>query len=157
MLKHDLDESVGVWVTFAADAYRKAFTEEVAPYGFTYRQCQVLGYLAYDGPMPQNALAERMRVEPPTLVGILDRMERDGWIRREPCPHDRRKKLIHPTELAQPVWKQVLECGRRVRARASAGLSPQQLDQLREMLLTIQHNLLAPHDENVGEAQKQGT
>ena len=57
MLEHDLDESLGVWITFAAEAYRKALTDEVAPHGFTFRQCQVLGYLAYDGPQPQYVFA----------------------------------------------------------------------------------------------------
>lgn len=141
MLEHDLDESIGVWITFAADAYRKALTDEVAPHGFTFRQCQVLGYLAYEGPLAQNELAERMRVEPPTLVGILDRMERDGWICREACPDDRRKKIIRPTAAAEPVWQTILQCGRSVRARASAGLSPDQLEQLREMLEIVQANL----------------
>ncbi len=141
MLEHDLDESIGVWMTFAADAYRKAITDEVAPHGFTFRQCQLLGYLAYDGPLAQNELAERMRVEPPTIVGIIDRMERDGWICREACPEDRRKKIIHPTAAAQPVWQTILQCGRRVRARASAGLSDEQLEQLREMLEIVQMNL----------------
>ena len=144
MLEHDLDESLGVWITFAAEAYRKALTDEVAPHGFTFRQCQVLGYLAYDGPQPQNVLAEKMRVEPPTLVGILDRMERDGWIRREPCTEDRRRKLIHATELAQPVWETILTCGRRVRAKASEGLSPEQLASLREILEIVQSNLGVP-------------
>ena len=144
MLEHDLDESLGVWITLAAEAYRKALTEELAPHGFTFRQCQVLGFLAFEGPQPQNVLAEKMRVEPPTLVGILDRMERDGWIQRRPCEDDRRKKLIHPTELAEPVWQSILQCGRRVRAQASHGLSPEQLSQLREILETVQANLGAP-------------
>ena len=144
MLEHDLDESIGVWITLAAEAYRKALTEEITPHGFTFRQCQVLGHLAYDGPQPQNVLAEKMRVEPPTLVGILDRMERDGWIRREECEDDRRKKLIHATDLAKPVWESILECGRRIRARASEGLSNEQLTQLRETLEIVQANLGVP-------------
>jgi MarR family transcriptional regulator for hemolysin len=141
LLEHDLDESVGVWVTFAAEAFRKAFTEEVAPHGFTYRQCQVLGHLAYDGPQSQIDLAEKMRIEPPTLVGILDRMERDGWICREACADDRRKKIIHPTPAAEPVWATILACGRRVRARATQNLSREQLESLREMLEVVQENL----------------
>ena len=141
MLQHDLDDSIGVWITLASDAYRRAFTEEVAPHGFTFRQCQVLGYLAYGGPLPQNELAEKMRIEPPTLVGILDRMERDGWIHREGCEVDRRKKIIHPTPAAEPVWSVILQCGRRVRRRASRGLSAQQLESLRELLAKVQENL----------------
>ena len=85
-----------------------------------------------------------MRLDPPTFVGILGRMERDGWIRREPCTEDRRRKLIHATELAQPVWETILTCGRRVRAKASEGLSPEQLASLREILEIVQSNLGVP-------------
>jgi MarR family transcriptional regulator for hemolysin len=141
LLEHDLDESVGLWVTLAAEGFRKVFTEEVAPHGFTYRQCQVLAYLAYDGPQSQVDLADKMRIEPPTLVGILDRMERDGWICREACPDDRRKKIIRPTPAAEPVWATILECGRRVRARATRNLTQEQLELLRDMLETVQENL----------------
>jgi MarR family transcriptional regulator for hemolysin len=145
LLEHDLDESIGLWVTLAAEAFRRVFTEEVAPHGFTYRQCQVLGYLAYDGPQSQIDLAEKMRIEPPTLVGILDRMERDGWICRVACADDRRKKIIHPTPAAEPIWAKILECGRRVRARATQNLSEEQVESLRDMLEVVQENLGVTH------------
>ena len=148
MLEHDLDESLGVWITFAAEAYRKALTDELAPHGFTFRQCQVLGCLAYDGPQSQSDLAEKMRIEPPTLVGILDRMERDGWIRREACAEDRRKKIIHASDEANPIWQQILACGRRVRRQASAGLTDEQLQTLRDLLAQVQENLGAPAHQN---------
>jgi DNA-binding MarR family transcriptional regulator len=68
-------------------------------------------------------------------------MERDGWICREACPSDRRKKIIHATPAAEPVWATILECGRRVRARATQNLTSDQLESLREMLEVIQENL----------------
>jgi MarR family transcriptional regulator for hemolysin len=70
----------------------------------TFRQAQVLGCLALEGSLSQTGLADRMRIEPPTLVGILDRMERDGWIRRDADKTDRRRKLIQPTPAAKPAW-----------------------------------------------------
>ena len=80
MLHHDFEESVGYWLITTAHGYQRALNERLAPEGITYRQCQVLGYLALEGPLPQSELAGRMQIEPPTLVGILDRMEREGWI-----------------------------------------------------------------------------
>ena len=141
MLENDFEDSVGYWVIMAADDFRRALSDEVAPHGITYRQCQVLGWLALHGPLSQAELAERMRIEPPTLVGILDRMERDGWLRRESCSSDRRKKLIRPTGNAEPVWSKIVACGRRVRERATRGLSDEQLAELRQMLRTVQQNL----------------
>lgn len=141
MLRYDFENSVGYWVIQAAHEYQQAVNEELAPHGITWRQGQVLGYLSLYGPQSQADLAEHMRVEPPTLVGILDRMERDGWIRREADDHDRRRKVVHATEAAEPVWSKIASCARRVRARATRGLSAEQLATLKQLLGALQQNL----------------
>ena len=141
MLNYDFDESVGYWLMTTWHLYQRAFNEEIAPHGITFRQCQVLGYLALDGTLSQCQLAERMRIEPPTLVRILDRMERDGWIERVACQQDRRRKRIRPTKAAQPVWSKMVACARRVRARATRGLSPRQQQTLQKLLRRVQKNL----------------
>jgi MarR family transcriptional regulator for hemolysin len=82
-----------------------------------------------------------MMVEPPTLVGILDRMERDGWISRHNCPSDRRKNLIRANKAAEPVWEKIVACAMRVRERAAQGLSDDQLATLRKLLCRINENL----------------
>lgn len=141
MLQYDFQQSVGYWLMMTSHALQRRLNEELAPQGITYRQCQVLGALALEGPLSQCDLAERMHIEPPTLVGILDRMQRDGWIRRDACPEDRRKKLIHPTPAAKPVWSKIVACAKRVRAEATHGLSDKQLDTLKSLLEKIRHNL----------------
>jgi MarR family transcriptional regulator for hemolysin len=144
MLEHDFENSVGFWVCTAANAFQRAFNEELSPQGVTYRQAQVLGCLALEGALSQTDLAERMRIEPPTLVGILDRMERDGWIRRDGDKTDRRRKFIQPTAAAKPAWSKVVAAAERVRARATRGLSATQLEQLRKLLGTLRGNLEPP-------------
>lgn len=143
MLHHDFEQSVGFWLITTAHAYQRALNEQLAPEGITYRQAQVLGYLALEGPLPQTELADRMQIEPPTLVGILDRMERSGWIERQACPDDRRRKLIHPAETALPIWTKILACAKEVRSRATYGLSERQQAMLKRLLETVQQNLSA--------------
>src|SRR2546421_4113289 len=46
------------------------------------------------GPLSPSALAQRAGVHPATMTGILDRLERGGWIDRERDPHDRRAVLV---------------------------------------------------------------
>lgn len=41
-----------------------------------------------------NELGKRAGLEPSTMTGLLDRMERDGLVKREPDPNDRRASLI---------------------------------------------------------------
>ena len=140
-LYYDFEESIGYWMIMAARSYQRALDQELGPRGITWRQCQVLGYLALEGDLTQTELAERMMVESPTLVGILDRMQRDGWILRHDCPNDRRKKIIRPTSQAEPVWSEIVECGRRIRARATQGLSESQRETLMELLGKVRENL----------------
>jgi MarR family transcriptional regulator for hemolysin len=141
MLHHNFEDSIGYWLTLSTQAYHRAVIEELAPRGITYRQSMVLGWLALEGELSQTELAAKMMVEPPTLVGILDRMERDGWITRHNCPHDRRKNLIRSNPGVEPIWEKILECSARVRARATSGLSPRELDTLKDLLQRVQLNL----------------
>lgn len=141
MLQYDFQESIGYWLTLATQAYHRAVSEDILPHGITYRQSLVLAWLAIEGELSQAELAAKMLVEPPTLVGILDRMERDGWITRNDCPSDRRKKLIRATEAAEPTWEKIADCGKAIRAQATEGFSPDELNTLKEMLGKIAHNL----------------
>ena len=141
MLVYDFEDSVGYWLTLATQAFHRAVSDEVAPHGITYRQSLVLAWLVIEGELSQAELATKMMVEPPTLVGILDRMERDGWITRNGCPSDRRKKLIRATRAAEPVWEKIAEGGRRVRARATEGLSDEELETLKQLLSRVNRNL----------------
>jgi len=45
-----------------------------------------------------NELGKRAGLEPSTMTGLLDRMERDGLVKRKPDPNDRRAHRIHLTK-----------------------------------------------------------
>lgn len=53
-----------------------------------------LDLLAQQGPMSPTALAHRAGLHPATMTGILDRLERGGWVARERDPDDRRAILV---------------------------------------------------------------
>lgn len=150
MLVYDFDQSLSYWVMTTSHALERSLAEELAPHGITFRQWQVIAWLAHDGILSQSELADRMKIEPPTLAGIIDRMERDGWIIRCECPGDRRKKLLKPTEKVTPIWETIVNAARQVRARASRDLSEEQLKGLKLMLGTIRENLHQPSKEAAG-------
>jgi DNA-binding MarR family transcriptional regulator len=46
------------------------------------------------GPLSPSALARRAGLHPATITGILDRLERGGWVVRERDPSDRRAVIV---------------------------------------------------------------
>ena len=55
-----------------------------------------LDLIARHGPLSPGALAQRASLHPATMTGILDRLERGGWIVRDRDPADRRAILVRP-------------------------------------------------------------
>lgn len=141
LMQYDFDESVGYWIASANQAYMRAFQEKLSPHGITYRQAQVLGWLVVEGPLPQVELAARMLIEPPSLVGIVDRMVNAGLIERRTCKEDRRKNLIHLLPASENMWSQIAECGRAMRADATRGLSEEECQTLRRLLKKVRENV----------------
>ena len=55
-----------------------------------------LELLARHGPLSPGALARHAGLHPATMTGIIDRLERAGWVARDRDPADRRAVLIRP-------------------------------------------------------------
>lgn len=140
MLEFDFENSLGFWICGASHALRRDMNTELLREGITFRQWEVLACVAM-GLTTQTAIADRLGIEAPTLVGVLERMERDGWLERVSCTRDRRKKNIRATQQAEDVWARMVECAHRVRAKARVGLSDDDLNTLKELCGRIQRNM----------------
>src|SRR3954464_12190251 len=57
-------------------------------------ELDMLDMLDTYGPLSPSALARRAGLHPATMTGILDRLERGGWIARDRDPADRRAVVI---------------------------------------------------------------
>ena len=55
---------------------------------------ECLDLISRYGPLSPSALARRAGLHPATMTGILDRLERGGWIARERDPADRRGVVV---------------------------------------------------------------
>jgi DNA-binding MarR family transcriptional regulator len=59
-------------------------------------------------PLSPAALAERTGVTRATMTGLIDTLERDGLVRREADPADRRMMTVKPTPRAVALLRQIL-------------------------------------------------
>jgi MarR family transcriptional regulator for hemolysin len=85
-------------------------------------------------PLSQRALADQVGVEGPSMVSMLDRLERDGFVVRSPSPLDRRVKLVQLTDAGRRVFDEVWREGTSVRAELLDGIDPQALAAATELL-----------------------
>jgi DNA-binding MarR family transcriptional regulator len=51
-------------------------------------------FIAQHGPVSPSILAQRANLHPATVTGILDRLERSGWVARDRTSPDRRAVVI---------------------------------------------------------------
>ena len=75
--------------------------------GVNSTDLECMGYLVA-GPMSAGALSQATGLTTGAITGVIDRLERAGYARRERHPGDRRKVLVSLTPLAaeraQPVF-----------------------------------------------------
>jgi MarR family transcriptional regulator for hemolysin len=88
-------------------------------------------------PMSQRALADLVGVEGPSMVSMLDRLERDGFVTRAPCPNDRRVKLAHLTDAGRTVYGEVRTVAEAFRAELLADIDQQALAAAAALLETV--------------------
>lgn len=97
--KVDVREQFGFRLGQLARLWRARLDEKMRPHGLTQARWVVLMYLqrGADGHQ-QKALAAFVGIEGPTLVHILDKLEKQGLIERRQDEADRRGKTVHLTD-----------------------------------------------------------
>ena len=86
-------------------------------------------------------LAEMLEVAPRTITGLIDNLERDGWVQRLPDPTDRRSIQAQLTKKGLDQVQAMLRDVRHRQASTTTGLSPDELVQLRHLCLRLVQNI----------------
>lgn len=78
------------------------------PVGLTGAQYNLLNVVARSPEgLSQRELSERLVVDRSNVTGLLDRMERAGWVRRRDHPADRRAYRVVLTPSGRRLWERV--------------------------------------------------
>ena len=62
--------------------------------GVHWTDFEALDVLDWTGPITAGELARRVGLTSGAITGVIDRLERDGWVRRARDPADRRKVIV---------------------------------------------------------------
>jgi MarR family transcriptional regulator for hemolysin len=100
----------------------------LAPLGVSTAQAYPLVLIAQNDGIRQGELAERLDIEGPTLVRMLDQLGALGLVDRRPDPGDQRAKTLHLTPAGEELAKRVEPVLDATRARLLAGVADEELD-----------------------------
>jgi DNA-binding MarR family transcriptional regulator len=110
------------------------------------RQFQLLGLLDDHGAMGQRELGQAMATDPSILVTLLNPLEAAGFLSRTRDPADRRRHVVTLTAAGRRQLTRAAEAQREAEDAIFAGLSADQRDQLRDLLVALRDSRDAASD-----------
>ena len=138
MLKND----VGYLIKGINDKLKVKADAELKQYNLTMAQCRVLTYLSSQGGQTtQKEIEVFLNVSHPTVVGIVSRMEQNGYVTCWPC-EDGRNKYVKLTPQAEAIDKDMQENMHTSEEMLLAPLPPEDRERLRDLLLTVAEHLM---------------
>ncbi len=127
-------DSTGYLVNMAARLLARRFDARLREHGATLGEWPYLVFLWEEDGLTQRELSRRILVAEPTTVRTIDRMERDGLVKRVRNNRDRRQIGIHLTEEGHRLREVLIPLARDVNASALEGLSSSDRTRINELL-----------------------
>jgi MarR family transcriptional regulator for hemolysin len=142
MKKFDYENSIGFVMYSASKMMQKAFDLELLnKTGINLVKSKVIFALNMQSGPTQRELAEKIGVESPTLVPIIDKMEQDGYVKRKHDSKDRRIKRIYATAKADSMWDSMMECTAQIRKTSTRDISEHEIKFALDVVKKMTENL----------------
>jgi len=136
MEKETSFREVMLWVRLAMtfNLLYHEIKNELSKENFTVPQLDIISCLDRTKGIPLSELAERLLVTGGNITGIVDRLERDGYVFRERDKVDRRVVRALLTEKGFALYKSFLPRYKEVMNKINSALTFQERKQLQQLL-----------------------
>jgi DNA-binding MarR family transcriptional regulator len=125
-----------VALTRVTEAERQLRAAAAAQVGLTIADFDAVHFLAEQGPVPAGRIAEAMGITSGAVTGLIDRLERAGWVERARHEIDRRQVVV---QLA-PARREPIDADRALRERLlGAALADVDDAAMHEMAARLDH------------------
>ena len=136
-----MKNDVGYLIKRINDKLAARADAELKQFNLTMSQCRVFLYLSSrGGQATQNEIETFLDVAHPTVVGLVSRMEQNGYVICWPC-EDGRNKYVKLTPQAEAIDKDMQRNQLENEEMLLAPLSPEDRERLRDLLLTVAEHL----------------
>lgn len=140
-------QPVGILLKQITDKIKVSADASLKSRGLTLSQGRMLKFVSKhpDG-VTQKAIENHFQVSHPTVVGIIARMEKNGYLECWMDAEDKRNKMVRLTEKAWPVAMEMEREMEKNERWLLQGLSEEQIDNLYEALYRILENVNGRND-----------
>jgi DNA-binding MarR family transcriptional regulator len=142
-----IEDNLGYLVNRTARLMAQLMSRRLQHHGVALAQWAILLFLyARDG-QTQRELSRVVAIEPPTVARTIDRMVRDGLVRREPHPRDGRATRIRLTPRALELREALATESIAANQLAVRVLTADELDTLKTLLRRVINGLSGEEGE----------
>jgi MarR family transcriptional regulator, organic hydroperoxide resistance regulator len=92
--------------------------------------------------LTQTDIAARLKITPATVTKMLQRMEKAGFVHRQPDPDDQRVSRVYLTEAGRSIKAEVECVWKTLESETFSGLSQDEQLLLRRLLIQLRQNLI---------------
>lgn len=135
------DEQLAESLHLAAHGWRTALDRRLRPLGYSRSRWMVLLHISRNDAISHRELAERLGIEAPTLVRLVDRMEADDLISRRTSETDRRVKHLHLSAAGRKEVQRIKACAADLRREILAGIEESEIAVTLDVLQKIRSKL----------------
>ena len=135
------DDSLPMILNRTLDGVMPVYRELFAKYDLTDQQWRILRVLWASGKVTSVELSERTLLAPPSLVGIVDRLEKKGLVARLRSVQDRRVVHVTATAKGRALEKQVMPQVTKIHARIRGAVSQREWDAMARTLDKISKDM----------------
>lgn len=142
-----MEKDCGMWINILSHMLKKRMNANTQSLGLTGVQSHVMHYILVkcaDGPVFQRDVERAFSLSRSTATGILQLMEKNGLISREPVERDARLKSLVPTQKAADLDAQIDDFLRRTEQLLTRDIPDEQLALFLQTAEHMHNNLKEP-------------
>jgi len=125
----------------SAKAWEKAADIELRErFDLIGAQWKIIVILSIKEGITQKHIADMAFVEAPTLVPVIDKMEKEGYVTRQSDPGDRRNNLIFMTKKSKDIVDPIIDCILEIRNMGLHKISKKDMETAKKVLEQITIN-----------------
>ena len=98
-------------------------------------QVMLLFFLQHNDGSSLTQISQGLMLENPTVTGLVDRLEKSGYVKRSDHPDDRRVYLVNLTEKGNRVASKALPIVKRLNEEIKKGYSREEIEGFKKVLV----------------------